>query len=410
MMADLRQHLKFALRNVFRQRARSAGTLAAIALGVAGLILAGGFVQDIFFQLGEAVIHSQSGHIQVAKKGYREGRVRSPESFFIEKPDDLKRLIEGETGVQMTLSRLGFSGVINNGKRDVGIIGEGVEPSAEEKLGTYLRFIEGRPLRDDDRDGIVMGQGVARSLGVKPGDRVNLVLSLPQGAVNTLDFEVIGVFQSFSKDFDARAVRIPLQAARELMDTDAAHVVVVTLEKTEDTDTVLVVLKNRLEPQGFELAGWRELSDFYDKTIKLYGRQFGVLRLIILLMVLLSVTNSVNMTLFERTREFGTMLALGDRPSTVFRLIMTENALLGMSGAVLGVIVGSVVALVISLVGIPMPPPPNANVGYTAFIRLVPLDVVAAGAIGMAATILAAILPARRSAQLVVVDALRQGV
>ena len=104
------------------------------------------------------------------------------------------------------------------------------------------------------------------------------------------------------------------------------------------------------------------------------------------------------------------MLALGDRPSTVFRLIMTENALLGMSGAVLGVIVGSVVALVISLVGIPMPPPPNANVGYTAFIRLVPLDVVAAGAIGMAATILAAILPARRSAQLVVVDALRQGV
>ena len=132
--------------------------------------------------------------------------------------------------------------------------------------------------------------------------------------------------------------------------------------------------------------------------------------MIILLMVLLSVTNSVNMTLFERTREFGTMLALGDRPSTVFRLIMTENALLGMSGAVLGVIVGSVVALVISLVGIPMPPPPNANVGYTAFIRLVPLDVVAAGAIGMAATILAAILPARRSAQLVVVDALRQGV
>ncbi len=410
MMADLRQHLRFALRNVFRQRARSAGTLAAIALGVAGLILAGGFVQDIFFQLGEAVIHSQSGHIQVAKKGYREGRVRSPESFFIDRPSGLKRLIEETAGVQMTLSRLGFSGVVNNGKRDVGIVGEGVEPTSEEKLGTYLRYIEGRPLRDDDRDGIAMGQGVARALGVKPGDRVNLVLSLPQGAVNTLDFEVVGVFQSFSKDFDARAIRIPLRAARELMDTEAAHVVVVVLEKTEDTETVLATLKNRLEPQGFELVGWRELSDFYDKTIKLYDRQFGVLRLIILLMVLLSVANSVNMTLFERTREFGTMLALGDCPSAVFRLVMTESVLLGVFGAVLGVVVGSFTALVISLIGIPMPPPPNANVGYTAFIRLVPLDIGVAGAIGMAATILATLLPARRSAQLVVVDALRQGV
>ena len=410
MKADLRQRLNFALRNVFRQRARSAGTLAAIALGVAGLILAGGFVQDIFFQLGEAVIHSQSGHIQVAKKGYREGRVRAPEAFLIDRPDELKRMIGEAPGVQLTLERLGFAGVINNGRRDLGIIGEGVEPSAEEKLGTYLRYIEGRPLRDGDLDGIVMGQGVARSLGLKPGDRVNLVISLAQGAVNTLDFEVIGVFQSFSKDFDARAVRIPLRAARELMDTASAHVLVVMLDRTEDTDAVLASLKNRLEDRGFELASWRELSDFYDKTLKLYDRQFGVLRLIILLMVLLSVTNSVNMTLFERTREFGTLLALGDRPGTVFRLIMTESALLGVLGAAIGVAVGCAAAMIISAIGIPMPPPPNANIGYTASIRLVPGEIVLAGAIGVAATILAAVLPARRASRLNVVDALRQGV
>lgn len=410
MKFDLHQRLNFALRNVFRQRARSAGTLAAIALGVAGLILAGGFVQDIFFQLGEAVIHSQSGHIQVARKGYREGRVRSPESFLIDRPDALKRTIGETPGVQLTLARLGFAGVINNGRRDLGIIGEGVEPSGEETLGTYLRYIEGRPLRDGDTDGIVMGQGVARSLGLKPGDRVNLVISLAQGAVNTLDFEVIGIFQSFSKDFDARAVRIPLQAARDLMDNSSAHVLVVMLDRTEDTDAVLALLKDRLEDRGFELANWRELSDFYDKTLKLYDRQFGVLRLIILLMVLLSVTNSVNMTLFERTREFGTLLALGDRPGTVFRLIMTESALLGVFGAVTGVAAGCAAAMIISAIGIPMPPPPNANVGYTAFIRLVPGQIGLAAAIGIAATILAAVLPARRASRLNVVDALRQGV
>lgn len=410
MRLNLHQRWAFALRNVFRQRVRSAGTLAAISLGVAGLILAGGFVQDIFIQLGEAVIHSQSGHIQIARKGYREGRIRSPEAYLIDRPDELQRRIAEEPGVQLTLARLGFAGVINNGKRDLGIVGEGVEPSAEERLGTYLRYIEGRPLQDGDKDGIVMGQGVARSLGLMPGDRVNLVISLAQGAVNTLDFEVIGVFQSFSKDFDARAIRIPLQAARDLMDNRSAHLMVVLLDKTEDTNKVLVSLKDRLDAQGYELADWRELSDFYDKTLKLYDRQFGVLRLIILLMVLLSVTNSVNMTLFERTREFGTLLALGDKPGTVFQLIMAESTLLGVLGAAIGIVVGCAAATIISAIGIPMPPPPNANIGYTAFIRLLPSEILLAGLVGVVATILAAVLPARRASRLKVVEALRQGV
>lgn len=409
MKFHLPQRLSFALRNVFRQRVRSAGTLAAISLGVAGLILAGGFVQDIFIQLGEAVIHSQSGHIQITRQGYREGRTRSPEAYFIEQPDQLKQKLLDEPGVRLTLVRLGFTGVINNGKRDLGIIGEGVEPSAEAKLGTYLRYIEGRALADSDSDGIVLGQGVAKSLGLKAGDRVNLVISLAQGAVNTLDFEVVGVFQSFSKDFDARAVRIPLPAARSLMDNTSAHLMVLLLDKTENTEPVLAALRSKLAPEGYELDSWRELSDFYDKTLQLYDRQFGVLRLIILLMVLLSVANSVNMTLFERTREFGTLLALGDRPRRLFQLIMIESALLGGLGAGLGVLLGCVAAWIISAIGIPMPPPPNANIGYTAFIRLVPLDVLTAGSIGFVATCLAAVMPARRVSRMPVVDALRQG-
>lgn len=409
MKLKLPPGLAFALRNVFRQRVRSAATLAAISLGVAGLILASGFVQDIFIQLGEAIIHSQSGHLQVARQGYREGRTRAPESYLIERPDELKAKLAAEPGVQRVLARLGFSGVLNNGKRDLGIVGEGVEPAAEAALGSYLQYIEGRALADGDSDGIVLGQGAARSLGLKAGDRVNLVMSLPQGAVNTLDFEVIGVFQSFSKDFDARAVRIPLAAARQLMDTDAAHVMVVLLERTEDTDGVLAALRGKLAAQGYEVASWRELSDFYDKTLQLYERQFGVLRLIILLMVLLSVANSVNMTLFERTREFGTMLALGDPPRRVFRLIMTESLLLGLFGAALGMALGCAAALIVSAIGIPMPPPPNANLGYTAFIRLVPAEVLTAGAIGLLATCLAAIMPARRVSRMLVVDALRQG-
>lgn len=400
-----------ALRNIVRQRARSAATLMAIAIGVAGLILAGGFVQDIFIQLGEAMIHSQTGHIQVTKQGYREGKSRSPEKYLIQNPDQLKTGIQDNIPeVQQAMARLGFSGVINNGKRDLGIIGEGVEPDAEADVGTYLQFIEGRALKNSDIDGIVIGQGVAKSLGLKIGDRITLVITLSQGAVNTLDFELVGIFQSFSKEFDARAVRIPLEAAKSLMDTPAAHLVVVMLAQTNNTATAVDKLKQQFSKQGFEVTAWNELSDFYEKTVELYDRQFGVLRLIILIMVLLSVVNSINMTLFERTREFGTMRAIGDRPNFIFKLIMTESLFLGIFGAALGMSFGCLAAVGVSAIGIPMPPPPNANVGYTALIRLVPSSVLIAGLIGFTATVLATIMPAKRAAGLDIVEALRHGV
>ena len=193
------------------------------------------------------------------------------------------------------------------------------------------------------------------------------------------------------------------------MDTNAAHLIVVSLERTEDTERVASALRGKLRPDRFELASWRELSDFYDKTRQLYDSQFGVLRLIILLMVLLSVANSINMTLFERTREFGTMLALGDRPRALFRLLMFESAFLGLLGAASGMLLGCVAAWVISAIGIPMPPPPNANIGYTAYIRLLPMDVLTAGGIGFVASCLAALVPAHRVSTMPLVDALRHG-
>lgn len=400
-----------ALRNVVRQKTRSAATLTAIAIGVAGLILAGGFVQDIFVQLGEAIIHSQTGHVQISRTGYSEGKNRAPEEYLIDTPSDLKNaILAAEPKVTKAIARLGFSGVLNNGKRDLGIIGEGIEPDAEAEIGTYLQYIEGRALKDADQDGIVVGQGVAKSLGLKIGDRVTLVMTLSQGAVNTLDFEVMGIFQSFSKDFDARAIRISLESAQVLMDTKAVHQIVAMLSSTEDTPVAVNAIKGRFLKEGYAVTSWRELSDFYEKTVELYDRQFGVLRLIILVMVLLSVVNSVNMTLFERTREFGTMLAIGDQSNSVFRLILTESFYIGLLGALIGMAFGCLAALVISAIGIPMPPPPNANLGYTAVIRLSTSTVIASGAIGFVATMLATILPARRASRLDIVDALRHGV
>lgn len=402
--------LTLALRNVFRHRGRSAMTLAAIVFGVAGLILSGGFVRDIFVQLGEALIHSQTGHVQVLRAGYYESGSGTPEKFRIEDPEALRQSIATVPGVSDVMARVAFAGLLNNGRSDWGVVGEGVEPDREAQLGSHVRIVAGRQLSDRDRSGVVVGQGVAQALKLAPGDNVTLLLNTADGALNSMELEVVGVFQSFSKDFDARAVRIPLAAAQELLQSRGVNSLVVALAATDDTATVADALNTRLAGQPLAVWTWIDLNDFYGKTVALYERQFGVLQLIILAMVLLSVANSVNMSVFERVGEFGTMMALGDRRRRVAGLIITESALLGLIGAALGVLVGIVLALLISSIGIPMPPPPNANLGYTAYIRVVPSVVAAAFAVGLVATTLAALLPAAKVSRIPVVDALRANV
>jgi len=401
---------KLAIRNVLRHKARTGMTLLAIVAGVVGLILSGGFVQDIFKQLGEVLIRSQSGHIQIAREGYHERGARSPEKFLIEAPDPLREKIRQSPLVADVMGRLYFSGMLNNGRSDQPIIGEGIEAQREARLGTSLVIASGRQLRDEDDHGMMLGHSLARALKLKPGDWATLVISTPDGALNSLEFEIVGTFQTFSRDYDAHAVRINLAAAQDLLATPGVNTLVLSLTRTEDTGTVAADLRARLAGQGLEINTWLKLNDFYTSTVEMYDAQFGVLRLIILLMVLLSVANSVNMSVFERVGEFGTMMALGNRANRVFGLIMAENAILGGIGATAGCLLGVLLALAVSAVGIPMPPPPNADLPYTARIAIVPSVIAGAFVVGFAATILAAVLPAARVRKIPVVDALRQNI
>lgn len=399
-----------ALRNILRQKSRTAMTLAAIAFGVAGLILTGGFIADVLTQLGEATIHSQLGHVQVFEKGYYEHGGRSPEKYVIEDAPRLADFAKRMPEVDAALQRVSFAGLLNNGKADWAVIGEGVEPDKENRLGTFVRVTAGRALEDGDSTGILVGDGVARALALKPGDAVTLVMNTADGALNTTELSVVGIFQSFSKDFDARAVRIPLAAAQKLLDRNGANSIVLLLHATADTDRAKHLLTSKLGELGLDVRDWVQLSDFYSKTVELYRTQFGVLQWIVLIMVLLSVFNTVNMSVFERVGEFGTLMALGNSRGYVFRLVLMENLMLGVAGALAGALIGIAVAVLASEVGISMPPPPNSNVGYTASIRLVPETLIVSVLVGVAATVVAAVLPAHRVSRTPIVDALRYNI
>lgn len=401
---------KLALRNVTRQKVRTGMTMCAIAAGVVSLVLAGGFVADIFIQLREYTIHSRLGHIQIYKEGYYRHGTQAPVEYVIEDPESLRARLSVRPEVQDVMARLNFSGLMNNGRSDLAVLGEGIEPSKEERLGTHLTLISGRHLQDSDRFGIVVGEGVAQSQKLNPGDSVTLLVNNRDGSLNSLDFEVVGVFRSISKDFDARAVRIPLAAAQELMTSPGVTGLVVSLKRTSDTEPLARELSQDLRGEGLELKTWEELSDFYRSTVELYEVQFGVLQVIILGMVVLGVVNSVNMSIFERYGEFGTMRALGDRNRTVFLLIASENLIVGVAGAACGLVLGVALALVVSAVGIPMPPPPNSNAAYEAYIRLVPQSLLSAFGTGLVAALLACLWPAMRVSRSDIAEALRRNI
>jgi putative ABC transport system permease protein len=399
---------QLALRNMLRNRKRTLLAIGAIALGVSGLVVIGGFVDDLLAQLAEATVHSQLGHFQIYRRGYFELGAQQPTRFLIASPAEVDTALRSVSGVADTLHRLNFQGLLNNGRADWAVLCEGGEPAKEARLGTFVTLTEGRHLTEQDRFGMVVGRGVAVALRLHVGERVTLLVSAEGGAMNSLDFDVVGIFRTFSKDYDDRAVRISLPAAQELMDTRAVNAVVVTLAQTDTTVAAVAQLAAALPPERYEVMRWNELSDFYDKTAALLERQFRVMNVIILVMILLSALNAINLSNFERAGEFGTMLALGNTGRGLFRLLMIENALLGLTGATAGAVAGIVAALLLSVWGIPMPPPPNADLGYTAQVRVVPSIVGGAFLVGVIGVSLAGIVPALRASRLEIAEALRQ--
>ena len=210
--------LKLAFRNLFRHRLRTGITLAAIAFGVAVLILSGGFVEDMFVQLRESTIHSQLGHIQVYKSGYYAQGRRDPYHYLMAKPEILAEEIAKLPHVTHVMARIQFGGILNNMRADLPIQGEGVEPGKERELSSAVTWLSGRALTDEDSYGIVLGEGVAKALQLKPGDYASLLVNTPDGALNSLEFNVVGVFRTIAKDYDDHAVRIALFFSHDYFD------------------------------------------------------------------------------------------------------------------------------------------------------------------------------------------------
>ncbi len=396
-----------ALRNVVRQRRRSAIAIGAVAFGIAALILASGFVEWIFVAFREDTIQSQLGHLQIVRPGYHDAGKADPYAYLLpDAPPDLKAPNEPNQ-IKTIAPRLSFSGLISHGDATLSFIGDGVSPQEEAAFAHGVQISAGKNLAADEPRVAIMGEGLARNLGVKIGDKVVLLANAATGGTNAVEVTVGGLFSTVTKAYDDAALRVPIATARTLVRTKGSHVWIVLLNETSDTDTVLAKLRGKLPQDKFDVVPWYQLADTYNKTAALFTKQVQGIRLIIALIILLSIWNTMTMSVIERISEIGTSMALGIKRSGILRLFVSEGVLLGCFGGILGLLAGVALAAVISAAGIPMPPPPGIAHGYTTAIIVTWTIALESFVLAVGTTLVASIYPAWTASRKEIVDALR---
>jgi putative ABC transport system permease protein len=397
-----------ALRNIVRQTNRSRAALSAIVFGVVAMVLAAGFI-DWILQFGrDHTIQSQLGHVQVMKPGFLESGRADPYAYLLPHDDPLAdEALQTLPGFRVSAPRLMLSGLASSGETTLSFIGEGVDPAAEEIMSAALRFPTGRNLRADEPQTAIVGRGLAENLGVGLNDSLILIANTAEGSVSAVEARVVGLFESITQAYDDVALRIPIDLARQLMRTESEHLRLVLLDDTGRTQDTVTRLRTTLPADGYQIVPWHDLADFYNKTSALFSKQVGVIYAIIAVIIVLAISNSMMMAVMERVAEIGTMMALGTRRSGILGLFLLEGCILGVLGAAGGLVLGIVISLVISAIGIPMPPGPGSSWGFDAGILVSADNLLKAASIAMTTTVLASIYPAWKASRLEIVDALR---
>jgi putative ABC transport system permease protein len=399
--------MQLAWRSVLRQRRRSAMGIIAVLFGIVALVLAAGFIEWIYRAMREETISSRLGHVQIARVGYAETGAADPFKFLLpEKSKDLE-LIAGLPGVRTVAPRLAFSGLVSYGDATISYIAEGIDADKEEPLSRSLAMTAGDGLSAADPRGIIVGQGLARNLGVTVGDTLVLVANRQSGGLSAVEVKVRGLFSTIAKAYDDAALRVPLGIARQLLGVSGAHTWVVLLDDTRRTPETVARMRVELANSKLEVTPWYDMADFYNKTVILFSKQVGVLKLIIAVIIVLSISNTLMMSVLERTGEIGTRMALGYTSASIMRQFLSEGVLLGLLGGVLGILAALALAHVISAVGIPMPPPPGRARGFLGEILVTWPLVFDAIALAIATTLVASVYPAWKASRMVIVDALR---
>ncbi len=402
-----------AYRNILRNKRRSFVTLLAIAVGFASVSLFYGYTDNTYNGIRNSAISGEGlGHLTLFKKGWHEFGRLQPEKYLLGRDEvtRISELVEAQDGVLLSTPQLHISGLVANGTHSTIFLAVGVEPDADRKIkGDYALFrpVNGKSLQADRPYAVEMAQDLASQLELKPKSDGIIMASTLDGQMNALNIEVAGTYDTGTQATNDKFIRLPFAYAQELYDTQKADRVIVLLEDWRQTEIYRQRLQTLLAQNGLqvEIKSWNERSQFYTKVKRLFDMIFTFIFAIVLIIVVMSVTNTMGMAVIERTREIGTLRALGLKRRGVSLLFALEGAMMGGLGCLVGT--GFTVAVwALIQMAAPTYTPPSSSSPVPLVVNLLPEALLMLTALLMVLSLLAAILPARRAARRNVVDAL----
>lgn len=399
-MGDL---LKLSWRNLFRNPRRTLASLITVALGAAGLLIYQGFNTGIMNQYRENTIRGYYGYGQVFTNGYYGKITEKPWENWIENWNVWDQKIREQSQVVQTFPRLSFYAFLVKGGINLGGRGEGVLYERENQFFNQMNFISGKHLESDND--IILGKGLADSLGAKVGDTLTILTQTINGQLNGADLNVSGVFHMGIKAIDDQYFRIGLKQAQTLIDTDKVESFSLQTSGVESWPQVVSDLKKmapHLEAIPFEVLD----KVYYQNSVDFLAAQFAFIRMIIILIVALGIFNTIAVGLLERSGEVGALRANGESRSRLFKILLLESMWVGILGGVLGMVLALIMNLMLSG-GIPMPPGPGITRQYLIYLEIQPVHFLQALILPTLATLVSSLFPIRKLLSKSIPDLLR---
>jgi putative ABC transport system permease protein len=380
------------LRSLLRNRRRSGLSITIIALGTAISVFVLGYVQESRALIQEATVQ-EFGNLQIASPGLWDDTADGYD--YLLPPSEVEAvqaILSTNSNVVGSTPQLQFPGLIASGDQSQVVRVTSLVPG-NEILAYGDRVIAGRDLTDADTAAVLVGRTLADRLGLSPGSVITLTLTTVGGAYNATPLRVVGIFRFTSEQFELQTLFVPLSYAQLVLNTDGVDRLIVSLGAIAATYPVRDRLQAEIDADGLalEVKTWDELSPFYRQLSGLFNILFGFIVLATAILVFFIILQVLTLAFLERTREIGTIRALGTTRGGVFRLLLSESAWLAVLGSLAGLAVGVVLAAAFNAVGIEWTPPGTVD----------PVTV------GLIATLLSALFPAVQMSRLQVVDALR---
>ena len=342
-----------AWRNVWRNRRRSLITMASMGFGLASIMFGQSMIKSVQFQLVEKATGSITGHIQVQNRNIKE--YKFPDKY-IDDPDPVEAVLAKDSRFLAFGRRLTITGLVASPTASVGALMCAIQPEKERQITTIAGHITKGEFLGKHARGIVMGDKLAQRLDLRLGEKAVVMAQADDGSMGAEALRLVGIFHTGSQSFDGQIVYLPLEAMQEVLQTgNKVNHFVGRLKDITQVDAVQQDLSAALGQGKVQVLTWKNVDHEILSIQEYQDGLLDVILVVVFLIVALGILNTLLMSLFERVREFGVLMALGARPSWVMKLVLIESVTLGTMGTIFGLIVGSAMILHYGRVGLPLP-------------------------------------------------------